>query len=488
MSGEIAPSQYGVIVLAGYGISIAVERGHLILTDGIGAERRRGRFSRITKSFKRLLVLGHSGFISFEAARWLSDAGIEFAQIDHDANLLLTSSGYGRDDAALRRAQSLAIDTASGVDVMRLLLTRKIERQSTVAAPYSAEASANIAALRDDMLVAPDMMTMRGIEATAAALYWPLFAALPFPFSSQDMKKVPEHWKTVGNRASPITNSPQKAVTPFHAMLNYLYALLHIETSVAALTMGLDPGIGILHNDLLSRRSFALDLEEPARPDVDKWLLSTIATRSFRAADFVETREGVCRLQPTTARQLADTLPLWRFAVAPIVEDVAALLLTDAPTVLTGRKRGAARPERNGEAKPRSQKSITLPRLCKRCNTPIAKGRRSFCSDACCLMWRREQAAQHFQASSRAGANASDIHRARISATNRERAAERATWNGGEADEEMYRREILPGLSTIPLARLMNATGLSLRYCALIRKGAQIPHPRFWAPLRELVL
>src|SRR5262249_20784120 len=161
-------------------------------------------------------------------------------------------------------------------------------------------------------------------------------------------------------------------------------------------TMGLDPGIGILHTDLLSRRSFALDLMEPIRPAVDRWLLDTIKTRTFRAADFVETREGICRLLPSLTRQLSDTIPMWRFASAPIIEDVAALLLTDAPTVLTGRKRGLARPERNGIAKPKQGAKVFLPRLCKQCNTPIAKGRRSFCSDICCLEWRKAQAAQRF--------------------------------------------------------------------------------------------
>jgi hypothetical protein len=92
-----------------------------------------------------------------------------------------------------------------------------------------------------------------------------------------------------------------------------------------------------------------------------------------------------------------------------------------------------------------------------------------------------------FNGSSRAGEGATYESRARTSATNRERAAERAEWEGEKGDEEMYRHDILPGLSTVPLARIMAATGLSLRYCALIRRGERIPHPRFWEALRRLI-
>src|SRR5689334_20796108 len=65
----------GVHVVSGYGIRIAVERGQLIVSDGIGSKRREARYSRATCGIKRLVVLGHSGTISFEALRWLADIG-----------------------------------------------------------------------------------------------------------------------------------------------------------------------------------------------------------------------------------------------------------------------------------------------------------------------------------------------------------------------------------------------------------------------------
>lgn len=43
-------------------------------------------------------------------------------------------------------------------------------------------------------------------------------------------------------------------------MLNYLYAMLEAETRFAASTLGLDPGIGVMHVDVPYRDSLALDL------------------------------------------------------------------------------------------------------------------------------------------------------------------------------------------------------------------------------------
>jgi len=43
-------------------------------------------------------------------------------------------------------------------------------------------------------------------------------------------------------------------------MLNYMYALLESESRLAAASVGLDPGIGVLHIDTDSRDSLAFYL------------------------------------------------------------------------------------------------------------------------------------------------------------------------------------------------------------------------------------
>lgn len=56
-----------------------------------------------------------------------------------------------------------------------------------------------------------------------------------------------------------------------------------------------------------------------------------------------------------------------------------------------------------------------------------------------------------------------------------------------EADPEVFRREILPGLQEVSLGSMAKATGLSEGYCSFIRRGIKIPHQRHWENLRALV-
>jgi CRISPR-associated protein Cas1 len=93
------------------------------------------------------------------------------------------------------------------------------------------------------------------------------------------------------------------------AILNYLYAILEAETRLACLTVGLDPGLGLVHVDYRNRDSFALDLMEAARLQVDTHLLELLQTRKFTRRAFAETARGVYRINPPLSHELAETAP-----------------------------------------------------------------------------------------------------------------------------------------------------------------------------------
>jgi hypothetical protein len=137
-----------------------------------------------------------------------------------------------------------------------------------------------------------------------------------------------EHWKTVGNRQSPLSGSPRLAVTPVHAVLNYSFWLLEAETRIALTSVGLDAGLGFgLHSDIAFRDSLALDVLEPVRPHVAAWVLSWITREPFRRADFLETETGQCRLRSHLCAKLGETAPTWAKLLAPWAEYVAHRLL-----------------------------------------------------------------------------------------------------------------------------------------------------------------
>src|SRR5229473_4954716 len=286
----------GVLAVSGYGIRVAVERGHLVVEDGVGNERRCGRFARVPRTLKRIVVLGHSGIISFEALRWIQDIGAAFVQIDSDGKLIIASGPSGLNDARLRRAQALASTNGLGLEIARELLREKLKGQAKNLEMLSASVQAAleikkcIAELPHDVL--PE--DLRGTEARAAIAYWGAWHDIPVQFEHREAEHVPDHWLTFGQRHSLLSKpSPRRAINPANAILNYLYAILEAEARIAALRMGLDPGLGLLHADQRARDSLPCDLMETVRPTVDAFVLELLAARTFRKSDLFETRDGI---------------------------------------------------------------------------------------------------------------------------------------------------------------------------------------------------
>jgi CRISPR-associated protein Cas1 len=239
----ITPRQ-GVITLFGYGIRLQVERGHLILEDGIGPDRRYARLPRVGPNLKRLVLIGSDGMITLAALRWLADQDASFVMLDRGGSVLAITGPVGPSDARLRRSQSLAHQSGTAVEIARGLISQKLVGQEKLArdALRNSAAAQTIASFRCLLKSANSIQEIRQIESQAAQAYWSTWRTLPVNFPTADLRRVPEHWRTFGTRKSPITGSPRLAVNPANAMLNYMYALLESEARLAAASLGLDPG------------------------------------------------------------------------------------------------------------------------------------------------------------------------------------------------------------------------------------------------------
>jgi CRISPR-associated endonuclease Cas1 len=484
-------------VASGFGLKLFVERGHLVVHDGIGRQRRTVRFNRATSRLRRLVVLGHSGYVTLEALRWLRDVGAAFVHIDRDGKLVASTSGYGRDDARLRRAQALATTNGIGLELVRELIQQKLHGQGAVltALPNSDAASAGRSAINQglaELTNAGSMQELRLVEAQAAREYFTAWSRVPVRFARADQPRVPKHWHSFGGRVSPITSANRLAANPANAILNYLFALIEAEASLACHAVGLDPGIGLLHADQKARDSLALDLMEPIRPEAERYLLDLLSHNTFRARDFNETGSGNCRLQPPLTYRLAETLVTWTTLVAPVAETVVRRLAHQAriaasPTPLTQanrrQSRAAAIPSKQS---PSTVTSLRLGR-CKSCGVEITIAGRTHC-DLCLPDFRTKQQAGFAAAGPKALAKLrqSGVDPAH-GATARERRAEtmrrhhrQASDGQKQSDPHLFACEILPAIQAVPLRRLTAATGLSLRYVSLIRRGERVPHPRHW--------
>lgn len=144
-------------------------------------------------------------------------------------------------------------------------------------APYRAE----LGRLLHKVDRAPTLETLRGLEGTAARLYFEGFrlacrTELAFP----------------GRRRRPPTD-------PINALLSFGYTLVNAELASLLDAMGYDPYIGFFHQLDYGRPSLALDLLEEFRvPAVDRLVLNLTNLRVLQAEDFdTDVESGGLRLR-----------------------------------------------------------------------------------------------------------------------------------------------------------------------------------------------
>lgn len=487
--------RHGVVTLFGYGIRVRVDRGHLILEDGIGARRRASRFPRVKHGLRRLIVIGSDGMVSLAALRWLADQNAAFVMLDRMGDVLATTGPVRPSDARLRRTQALAHESGMALRIARELIFRKLAGQEQVARDRLRDTSAadSIANARLAIAEVESLEALAQIERQGANAYWSAWHSLPVIFPKSVVNRVPEHWLSFGARRSPLTGSPRLAVNPPNAILNYLYAVLESEARLALAALGLDPGLGVMHVDTRTRDSLACDVMEPIRPQVDAYLLDLITRAPLRREWFFEERNGNCRLMAPFACQLGETAPTWGRAIAPIAEWVARTLWASIPrptkrnwpaTRLTqGHRREVKGSPSVAPAKPAPKPAA----VCRTCGGPLLAGSMN------CLKCARMARKKTFTEVAKLGRVATHSPKAealRGQTQKRQRAVEKA-WDASDKpdwlDEKLYREKIQPALARVTISKIANALDVSIPYASSIRAAKRKPHPRHWLILANLI-
>ncbi len=503
------PQALNTLVLDGYGLALTVSRGHLILSDGLGQHRRERRLPRAQRTVRRIVILGHTGHLSLEAIRWCTDTGIVLTQFDTDGRLLLTAGGAQFDDPRLRRAQAAAATNPVGVKIARALLTAKLHGQASAAESLGASpAATQIRRWAETLGQSQDLPGLRGVEAQANNTYFAAWAAhANCRFAERHRDRVPEHWEHFSARTSPLKqggSSPRMAADPINALLNYTYTLAEAECRLALQALGLDPGLGIVHTDKKNRDSLALDLLEPLRPVAEQHVLQLLTARYFTTDDFHETPQGSCRLLPPLTHLVAQALPDFAVAVAPLAEGIAHALAHSSPgpvrlrTPLSRSNYTAAQTPGSRSTTRRPPGTTGVLPTCRTCGTQLYDRRRQLCA-ACWPATRNSHAQLRTAASHAARTTAiAEGHDPTQTATARSKRrhsllaakAAEAAWasNGATSPvtEQQLHEVVLPALREVSLTDMQRATGLANSSCSRIRRGLMAPHPRHWCSLAQL--
>ena len=199
--------------------------------------------------------------------------------------------GMPKGNVLLRRTQyRWADDEEKSVSVARLMIAAKVgncravlmrEQRNHGASDALAHAAEKMAALLENIRHARNVPQLMGLEGEAASVYFGVFNSLlrshGFEFSGR-VRRPPGD--------------------PVNALLSFAYVLLASECASALAGVGLDPYVGLLHQDRPGRKSLALDLMEELRaPLADRFVLTLINRGQMKLDDFVTEASGAVRLK-----------------------------------------------------------------------------------------------------------------------------------------------------------------------------------------------
>ena len=304
--------------LVGFNIRVFVEKQNLVLQDGYGENKQTVVIYASNPGITDVIMPTWSGSISFDAISWIAEHGVRLAWVDKHNNLVGSivppchlSPIIKQTQANLSEcervslAKPILVEKINNQIATLQWLSTKIKNHATVKTwsdyppflPYLSGASQTIGETLTNLTQADTLDGLRIVEANAAKVYWQVLKDIPIRLKGP----IPSYeWKTLGQRTSPKTSSPRKAVTPFHASLNYAYTMLATMAKQVVMDARLDEDFPILHELHSNRPSLIYDVIEPLRPTIDCIVLSRFVGHTIATKDFFYGRDGTCRLMPNT--------------------------------------------------------------------------------------------------------------------------------------------------------------------------------------------
>lgn len=311
------------LILTGNGMSMRVDRGALVIRDGLTHYPQDVREHRFfpggLENPQRIIMVDGNGQITLDAIDWLAEQNIALIRLRWDGRVIsvVGQRGYSADPEKVAWQTEARKDEAARVCFGVPLIRKKL--QGTLAnldqffpASRPKERAVRTAEAVLNELEASRPATARellGLEGKAAAAYFAAWSTIPIRWKNLDKHPVPEDWLTYKSRSALRAKkvpTNRRATHPVNAMLNYLYGILEIRTRIQVVADGYDPTRGILHGDGASGRdTYVFDLMEAGRANAESVLLALIATRKLSVGDFSISATGTCRLNAELVKWLA---------------------------------------------------------------------------------------------------------------------------------------------------------------------------------------
>lgn len=211
-----------------------------------------------------------------------ADHGVALTFLSPHGNYIGRFQGPVHGNVLLRKRQyKVSEDIDYSLSLSRLFVAGKVMNYRAVLQRYLRDygpdedvtaAITRHTVLKDKILDAPDVDTLRGFEGDAANTYFEVF-----------------HHLIIAQKDDFVFNGRNRRPPkdPINALLSFVYTLLAHECAAALESVGLDSYVGFMHSIRPGRTSLALDLMEEMRAYMgDRLVLSLINRKQVNASDF----------------------------------------------------------------------------------------------------------------------------------------------------------------------------------------------------------
>ncbi|MCL6606420.1 MAG: CRISPR-associated endonuclease Cas1 [Paenibacillus sp.] len=244
------------------------------------------RFSRFPSlKLDKIVVFGNVD-ISTQVINHCLQEGIDIVFLSNNGRYFGRLQGPETKNPDVRRVQyQISSDESKCLEFAKIFIAAKIHNCRVVLQRHREEEESFgktiklLGDLKDKAQRAKSLPELRGIEGIASKEYFSHFNYM-----------TPKEFVFPGRKRRPPTD-------PINSLLSFGYTLLVYDMFSAVAEVGLDPYLGILHEDKYGRPSIALDLIEEYRPIiVDLLVLMVLNKKVLQPQDFYTSDEGAVLL------------------------------------------------------------------------------------------------------------------------------------------------------------------------------------------------
>jgi len=285
-------------------LTLILDRKNLVVrmeSKSIRVQRPDSPPERIPLAMLREVVVLGSPMISCDVWRALAQENIPAILLPLRGGGVPAFMGAGLSATVYRRiGQHLAAnDPATSMAIARWLIDRKMKGQELLFREFGQNSSnqnpnwEKIKRYRGLLREANDLYSLMGHEGAAASEY---FAGLS--------RIIHPKWRFTGRNRRPPKD-------PVNALLSLSYVLAGGDVRQIVQQKGLDPALGFIHTPQPNRESLVLDLLEPLRPEVDRFVLELIK-KDINLKHFTTNKQDGCLLNKTGREVFFKAWSLWK--------------------------------------------------------------------------------------------------------------------------------------------------------------------------------